>query len=423
MYATSKDDAPPRLGGWTDGENNMLRSTEIPDNALRRCVNYDVTDGGSLIRRAGYQKIVSGSIEPGSLFAKGNMVLFVESGTLYQLQPETWNKRVIRANIGTGRIAYLALNGLVYWTNGITSGVADELGHDAPWGVKRPDHQPEVTGSSTGGSLQPGEYQVAVTHCAPSGEESGTEIAELVTVAGDGSGSIVLTGFAPASDGAPTANIYASSADGEQLYKVGETLTGSLQYQITAVDNQQGRQLDTQFADTPPVGTALAYHNGRIYIADGSTVWCTLPLRYGLVDQAVGMLMFPADVTVMAAVADGLYICADKTYWLTDIDTDQFQQRAVLPYGAVTGTVIDIPLSDNVAWFSVQGIIVAGLSGQVASVQEDKSAVGDFQSGAMLFRNKSGLRQIIASLADGEESPLLATDYQQLETARKGNAL
>ena len=133
--------------------------------------------------------------------------------------------------------------------------------------------------------------------------------------------------------------------------------------------------------------------------------------------------MFASEVTLLASVADGLYICADKTYWRADIDTDQFQQREVLPYGGVRGTAIDIPMSDNVAWFSPRGIIVAGLQGQVASVQEDKSAVSDFDSGAMLFREQSGLRQIVASLAGGTESPLLAKDYQQLETARRGEAI
>lgn len=417
-----EQDAPPRLGGWTDGENNMLRASALPDNALRRCVNYDVTDGGSLIRRAGYQLIAAGDIAAGSLFASGSMVLFVKSGDLYRLVPDTWQQRVVRAGIGDSSIAYLPLNGWVYWTNGEHSGIVGALGEDKLWGIEGPAHQPNTIPASSGGSLQPGTYQVAVTHVAADGTESGTDLAEVVQVGGDGSGSIMLTAFPP-SPGAVVVNIYASSASGEHLYKVGAAKPGSPQYRIVNVDRSQGKQLETQFASVPPKGNALAYHNGRIYIADGNVVWCTLPLHYGLVDKSAGMYMFPASVSVMASVADGIYICADRTYWLTDIDTDQFQQRSVLPYGAVEGTAIDIPLSDNVAWFSPRGIVVAGLSGQVASVQEDKSAVGDFSRGAMLFRERDGLRQIIASLEGGEESPLLAADYKQLETARKGNAL
>lgn len=413
MSATSEETGTPQLGGWTDGENNMRRSVELADTELRRCVNYDVTDTGRLVRRAGYEKIVSGiSVVPGSLFCHEDIILFVADGNLYQLEPDTWARRIIRAGIGNSRVSYLALNGTVYWTNGITTGTTDGYGRDYPWGVLRPNHQPQVAGSSSGGSLQHGKYQVAVTHVFPDGEEGGTGVSELVTVGGDGSGSIVLSSFAPAPDGAKIANVYASAANGEQLYKIGETLTGSPQYQIKEVDNKQGRQLETQFSDKAPPGTDLAYHNGRIYIADGKTLWCTLPLRYGQVDPALGMFQFPADITLLASVADGLYVCSDKTYWMTDIDTEQFQQRAVLPYGGVRGTAIDIPLSDNVAWFSVRGLIVAGLSGQVASVQEDKSAVGDYAVGAMLFREENGLRQIVATLGDGTESPLLANDYQ-----------
>lgn len=125
----------------------------------------------------------------------------------------------------------------------------------------------------------------------------------------------------------------------------------------------------------------------------------------------------------MKSVADGIYICSDQTYWLSEIDTNEFQQRVVLPYGAVKGTGINIPKSDNVAWFSRFGMVIAGLEAQISNIQEDKSAVSEFENGAMIFREQKGLRQIIATLGTGVQSVHLASDYVTLETARRGNAI
>ena len=125
----------------------------------------------------------------------------------------------------------------------------------------------------------------------------------------------------------------------------------------------------------------------------------------------------------MKAVADGIYICADQTYWVSGVDTNDFQQIPVLPYGAVKGTGINLLESDNVAWFSDDGIIIGGLEAQVTNVQDDKSAVGEFENGAMVFRKQRGLRQIVATLGTGVQSAYLAPDYVTLETARRGNAI
>jgi hypothetical protein len=146
-------------------------------------------------------------------------------------------------------------------------------------------------------------------------------------------------------------------------------------------------------------------------------------LRYGLVKPHRNFMMFPGEVTVIKAVADGIYVCADKTYWVTDIDTTNLQQREVLPYGAVKGTGIDIPKSDNVAWFSQHGMVIGGLEAQLSNVQEEKSAVSKFTNGAMMFRESRGLRQLVATLGGGEQSAYLAPDYAALEIARRGDAI
>jgi hypothetical protein len=413
----------PKYVGWPDGENNVLRSDELPVTALRRSVNYDITDTGNLLRRRGSTKIYTATIEPGTLYSNGSRTLFVEAGNLFELvkMNGVWKTLLVRTGLGAHSVAYTSINDDIFYSNGVLTGKVTAEGLVKPWGIRGPVEQPNLFASDTGGTLVAGTYQVAVTFVADDGEESGTSLSKTVVVTADG-GSITLRDI-PSSVDASTVRVYCSEVNGEGLYRVGEFLNGVPSYRITQVSNAQDIRLQTQFGEVPPAGDVLEYHSGRIYIAQGNVVWYTEPLRYGLVKCATNFLMFPREVTVMKSVEDGIYICADQTYWISGIDTNDFQQRAVLPYGAVKGTGINIPKSDNVAWFSRYGFVIAGLEAQITNVQEEKSAVSEFENGAMIFREQRGLRQIIATMGTGTESSFLAPDYVTLETARRGSAI
>jgi len=413
-----------KYDGWPDGENNMLDAVELPQSSLRRAVNYDVMDGGSLHRRRGRTQVYVGSIVPRTLYSDGKRALFVEGGNMWELVQNidgSWSRMLFRTGVGNHPVAYLGLNDNIYWSNGLFTGVIDPEGRDLPWGIRGPHEQPTIGASNSGGSLTAGVYQVAITFADDLGQESGTPLAKEVTITSD-AGSIEITDLPTPIDGSDIL-VYCSGPNGEGLYRVGRLLAGVPSYRITTVDNAQTIMLQTQFGIPPPAGDVIEYLNGRIYVADGNVVWFTDAMRYGLVKPHRNFLQFPDEVTVMKAVADGLYICADQTYWISGVDTTEFQQVPVLPYGAVKGTGINLPDSDNVAWFSEEGVIIGGLQAQITAVQDDKSAVGTFKNGAMIFRKQRGLRQIIATLGTGTQSALLAQDYVDLETARRGNAI
>ncbi len=426
MATSEQKRLPPYVEykGWPEGENNLLSAHELTDVQLRRSVNYDISDTGDLTRRQGRTSVYNGSIQPGTLFSNGKYVLFVESGNLFELENflGVWTRVLVRLGVGSNRMTYLDVNGDIYWSNGVHTGIFGANREDWDWGLHAPVEQPNLVSGANGGTLVGGDYQVAITFVNERSEESGTPLAKLVTVPDGTTGSIELRDI-PTSIEATTLRVYVSNPDGEGLFRAADIFSGTPTYRITNVSNAIDIRLQTQFGVKPPAGDVLEYHNGRIYIADGKVVWFTDPLRYGLVKPHRNFLQFPSEVTVMKAVADGIYICADKTYWVSDIDTTNFQQREVLPYGAVRGTGIDIPKSDNVAWFSTHGIVVAGLEAQLSNIQEEKSAVSEFTIGAMYYRESKGLRQIIATLGGGTQSAYLAADYAALETARRGDAI
>jgi hypothetical protein len=415
---------PVKLEGWRRGMNTLLRDDSLPLDALRRCVNYDIDDEGRIERRVGRDRVYTGSIQAGTLWSGKDRTLFVEGGDLKELlrmSNGSYAALTLHASVGVYPMSYLELNGQVYYSNPLVSGVITKIGVSRPWGLPAPVTQPNLTAGGPGGQLAIGRYQVAVTFLTSDGEESGTGVAAEVEVTTDG-GTISLSSFPPPPSGAAYVRVYCSHVHGEGLYRVADLPANTSIYQIVAVSNVATALLRTQFCERPPAGQLLEYHNGRVYIASGNVVWMTEPLRYGCVHQGRGFLLFPKPVTVLKAVSDGLFVCSDLTYFIQGFDTPQLKQREVLPYGGVYNTGVDLPNYDAVAWFSHQGITLGARSGEILNVMQDRVAVAQYGSGVMQVREMNGTRQIIANLKDAELPTFAAPDYVSLEAARAGAA-
>ena len=204
----------PKFTGWPDGENTILDGDDLPLTALRRSVNYDITDTGDLLRRKGRTKVYTGTPVPHTLYSNGHRILFIEGGHLWELiyQFETWSRMLVRMNVGNNRAAYISVNNDIFWTNGITTGLLTAQGDDLPWGIQGPTSQPNVLSAASGGSLAAGRYQVAITFQSDRGEESGPIQALPVDIVANW--SIEVLDIPTPEDGS-TVNIYFSTACGE----------------------------------------------------------------------------------------------------------------------------------------------------------------------------------------------------------------
>jgi hypothetical protein len=412
-----------KLEGWKQGLNTLLRDDSLPVDALRRCVNYDINDTGRLSVRAGRVKVYNGSIQDGSMWSNDDRTLFVESGDLKELVRNldgSYSAIMLRSGVGSYPMKYVSVNGITYYSNGLVTGAISEVGINRPWGLQAPGNQPNVAAVG-GGELADGRYQVAITFVRSGGEESGTPLAASADVAAAG-GSLLLTDFPPAPAGTAAIRVYCSHVNGEGLYRVTDIPAAQTTYQITKVSNTATILLRTQFCVAPPGGQLLEYHNGRIYIASGKVLWFTEPLRYGCVHPGRGFLLFPSDITVVKAVSDGLYVCSDLTYFVSGVDSADFKQREVLPYGGVYDTGVSLPNYDAVAWFSHQGLVFGARNAELLNVTQDRVAISKYASGTMQVRELNGLRQLVANFRDGELSTFAAPDYLALEVARAGAA-
>ena len=421
------------LGRFPKGMTNLGSPEGLPEGTCRNGVNVDFLDNGQPRRRAGSSLVYSGT-DCDSVWSNGKITLFREGTALKRLvrsSAGTYSATTLRSGLAAATpITFVDVNGDVYYTNGVitgklTAGDGGRVYTDGPWGVERPARQPVVTALGYGG-MHAGTYQVAVTFCDARGEEGGTGVATTVTVT-EGGGIALSNIPQPTAPQATRARLYVTMANGDVPYLYGEYPVGTTDLAVSVF--QSDVRLETQFGHPPPPGHALCLHNGRIYIAQGPVVWSTDPLRYGLYRPDRGFLLFPQEARVLASVADGLYVATEAgTYFDSGIDTEGFARRMVLPYGAAAGTAVKVPKTQLVAWFSHRGWVLAGPGGQIKNAMEDRNAVSKFRAGAGLFRETNGVRQLLAVLRDpqlslGEASGLMAQDYVEFETGRRGEAI
>lgn len=182
--------------------------------------------------------------------------------------------------------------------------------------------------------------------------------------------------------------------------------------------------LDTHLLDDAeymavPAATILKQHNGRIYSAAGKVVWFTDPFTYGGVHRQRNFIQFPEAATVIEPVTGGIWIVADKTYFFRGGGPEQFVVEIQLDYGAVPGTSVPVPYTNDVMWYSRRGVVMATQDGQIKNIQEQNVAVEDGVSGASLVREENGVKQFITRIAAPTLSPLTANSFIAMEVIRK----
>jgi hypothetical protein len=415
--AAQQAEDPYTLEGFPLGINNLLPDYSLPKEALRDAINVDIYDTGKIKRRTGSTKKVS-LIGAHSFWTdpknpRPEVAYYAAGTTLYSLKmiSGVLTSAAIATGLAAGRkVTYLFLNGDVFWSNGIISGRIHN-GVNVDWGVETPAAYPVLTANAVGG-LFPGVYQVALTFRNSNGEESGTNKAQSINVAAGG--SIILTGMpAPVNSDVTQICVYCTPANGEALHKVAVLPYNASTYTINTMANAT-TVLRTQFLQPMPAGDRIAHLNGIIFVASGPTVFHSEPFRYGLCNLNENFYSFPQDVDEILAVPDeaglrpqeGLYVCADKTYFILRAGSHEAELKIIFQFGAIRGTGLYMRNSPNVTWFSPRGQVTGGLAGKAKLDTELMYAPGIMSSGASIIREQVGLKQIINNVQQSEISPL-----------------
>lgn len=385
------------IGGF-DGLNNRLAPTKLvhrtPDNAtatyLSKADNVDISEDRTIRRRGGRTLVIPGKAH--SLWADDKGAVAVVDGQLLALSADL-APTVLRTGMPSARLSYSrGADGALYWSNGIELRKISQ-GSDLPIAERQPGRPGVAVGA---GGLPAGRYLVAITIDGPAGESAPSE---PMAVAVSGGGALTLT--APLLAGQKL-RAYISGPNGDVLTFAGESGAGVL---FIPTYQGDGRVLSTRLAPMP-AGQLVAHSDARLVVAAGNVVWFSRPWHYGMTDPVVDYIPLPGRVTILAPVPTGLFICADKTYFLPPGGA---QLREVLPFGGVEGTAGRIPEDGRVFWHSPRGLVIAAPDGSAAAVQDDVLTFPAAQSGASLWRERDGSRHILASTAGREVSSAAAS--------------
>lgn len=112
----------------------------------------------------------------------------------------------------------------------------------------------------------------------------------------------------------------------------------------------------------PRNATALTAWNGRIYMADGNTLWATELYLFDYVDKTKSYIQFESDITVLAAVDDGLYVgTEDALHFLTGSFSQGLVRKTVSQSPVVRGSDVAVDAAQMTAGQNPPGATGLGI--------------------------------------------------------------
>ena len=399
------------VGPWPKGVDNRSPDYAVPADALRNAVDVDLTQDGHIRRRAGYSRVLS-VVAPHSLWSCPAGAFFAAQGALYRLNDDNTATAVVSGVAGS-HVTYAYVNGDVFLSDGVKTWKLLAGATASIWGLKTPVSPPLL--SPIPGAMATGSFLGAVSYVTASGEESGLSPLAFISSA---SGGVRLSNFPSPVDADVTAlRLYLSTPGGSVLYHVADASLTDYFYDVTTVSDT-GKLADTARYAPPLPSNVICYYNGRLFMAAGSVLWFTEPFAFGKVKVSQNFIQFNSPITVLEAVDDGLWLVADKTYFLSGANPVDFKLSTVFEYGAISNTTVTLPNDEGISWQSTRGRIMATNGGKAKNVQEERLATASATSGAALFREEDGVKQIVTVLSNATTNSLTAADFMEAEIIR-----
>lgn len=374
------------------GSNNIAKPERLPEGAVVDAVNMDFTVGGKAELRTGFE-LVRNDSDIRAVFSLGDAIALVSGDELIRIS-DFGDKRL--AAIAQGPVAAVLHNNELFLNT-----MADSLriGSEVePWAVREPNFYLELTT----GNFPSGIYKVAVT-AVDGGIESGCM--PMIITLGEGQGIRVNT------DDQRACRIYCSVANGATLYYQGIAYQTNLL--ATPVDDTERLVTDSLYS--LPFCSHLESHQSIIVGAQDRFVFYTRPMMPHLHNPEEDYLQFSSEVTAVVSVGSGLYVCADKTYFITGLGGPEMTQRAVLDFGAIAGTTVKLP-DGTAAWFCKYGQVITRQDGSAELINRASYVPNTAEAGASGFLEHNGNQMIITTMrGEPTGSGLCSTDHWDLE--------
>lgn len=190
-----------------------------------------------------------------------------------------------------------------------------------------------------------------------------------------------------------------------------------------------------QQLNNPPLAEHIVAYKGRIYLANGKTLWATELYLYDVVDRTRNFIQFESDITMLGAVDDGLVVgTEDGLYYLAGTLSTGLKQVMINDSAPVPGSAVYMPSSkvypqarDSVpqestamVFLTDQGVCAVFNGGQLFNLTHTNMAFPKAVRAAGLYREQDGVNQYLAT-ADTAGTPTAQVrigDYVEAEIVR-----
>lgn len=362
------------------GENNRLPRTSLNTVVDRTRVAYlaatdnvDVDQSRTLKSGRGqtlFQPLADGH----SLTCLAGKMLFADDDTLYRVTsfaPLTTTTVCAVA----GKVSFEDINGEIFFTDGDSLRCLQADNTVRKVGLPVPG---TLSLAATAGALPAGDYLVAVTWFNGAEEGAASPVANITLAT---AGGITVT-LPTAPTEATHVGIYLSTPNGTVL-RLHSVIAPASSATLTA--EATGRECRTLGRWPMMPGSLITHIPGRLLTAEGNRLYISDAYNFAMLPPVKGYVEFPAEITVIAGNTNGVYVVADKTYWLINPGTEQMDMNPVFNYGAVKFSQSKHPTEKQVVWLSAKGVVIGDESGQVKNITEDTLKLDLSGTGASLY--------------------------------------
>lgn len=387
------------------GVNNRLPdfALHVPKKGdfLRAGVNVDITNSGNIKRRKA-TALLQAVAGIHSLYTAGNGDRYaVIDSVLYKVTLPVYSQTFVATLTSNSRMSYVEYGGSLYLSNG-TDRLRIEGGTVYPMALPTPT---SPTVATTTGTLFPGKYQVAVAYTnATTGEEGGVSPSSNYELAAEGGLRVTLP---VATTGATHVNVYVSTVNGSIPFFKASAALGTTYLDISTPAT--GREANQRYESPLPAGELFLF-NGMLCSFKGSEVFEGIPARPGYYvplnqrEPEGGRIPFPATVSVVAPVQNGVYVVSDKTYWFAGTRMTKAETVVdVLEYGGVPGTFCKLPKKkvgdqfiERVCWFGADGFVIADTAGNAAPLTAENIDLAPPASGVSAVFSVGGYYRVVS---------------------------
>lgn len=185
----------------------------------------------------------------------------------------------------------------------------------------------------------------------------------------------------------------------------------------------------------PPYATAIETYRGRIYLAAGRVLWGTELYLYDYVDKTKNYVILDDDITMVAAVEDGLYVgTASQLCFLRGTLAKGLQMSVLMESAVAAGSAAVVPYSKahpqakqgpvpegyGPMFMTAAGICLGLPNGTAYNLTQGRVEFPDAARAAALYREDQGATSYVAvaDSAGGPSANARIGDYVDAEIIR-----